>query len=317
MSVRRWLIALAAIGVALMGLLAPVALAQSTDRGAAADGAFVVLTGRLEVKPGDAIDAAIIFDGDASVAGEVTGTVMAFNGDVVISGTVGGDVVAINGRVTATDGSTIEGDVVSSKTPDIAKGATVKGDVTQQTVNFDVEGIAFASRMAYWVAASVSAFILGLLLTLVWARAADAIADAARRRVGPSIGWGALAFFGLPILAVILIVTLVGALLGIGVLMGLVLIYSIGYAVGAFALGRLILKPPTNRFLAFLLGWGILRVIALVPGLGGLMFVVATVWGLGAIVVAAFRASRGAATAAPAIVAPSGAAPLPPMPGAP
>jgi len=100
--------------------------------------------------------------------------------------------------------------------------------------------------------------------------------------------------------------------------MGLVLLYSIGYAAGAFALGRLILKPPTHRFLAFLLGWGILRVIALVPGIGGLMFMVATVWGLGAIVVAAFRASRGAAPAGAALVgAAPGAAPLPPMPGAP
>jgi hypothetical protein len=243
---------------------------------------------------------------------------MAFNGNVVITGTVGGDVVALNGRVTVTDTGVIEGDVVSSRTPAIAEGATVNGDTRQQTVNFDVEGIAFASRMAYWVAASVSAFILGLLLTLAWARAADAIADASRRRVGPSIGWGALAFFGLPIIAVILIVTLVGALLGIGVLLGLVLIYSIGYAAGAFALGRLILKPPTNRFVAFLLGWGILRVIALVPGIGGLMFMVATVWGLGAIVVAAFRASRGVAPTGPAEIGGApGTAPLPPMPGAP
>ena len=320
MSVRRWLIALVAVGVALMGLLAPAALAQSGKVGRGSSDSFVVLTGRLEVKPGDTFATAVIFDGDATIEGTVTQTVMAFNGDVLVSGTVGRDVIAVNGRVTVADGATVEGDVVSSEAPTIEPGATVNGDVTQQTVNFDVGDVAFVSRVAYWIAASVSAFVLGLLLTLVWARAADAIADTARRRGGASIGWGALMFFVLPIVALILVATIVGALLGVGILLGLVLIYSIGYAAGALAFGRLLLKPPTNRFLAFLLGWGILRMIALVPGIGGLMFVVATVWGLGAIVVAAFRASRGAAPMASGAEALPGAAPpapLPPMPGTP
>lgn len=318
MSVRRWLIALGAVGVALTGLLAPAALAQSGNAGTgSADDSFVVLTGRLEVKPDDTFDTAIIFDGDATIEGTVTQTVMAFNGDIVVSGTVGEDVIALNGRVTVTDGATIEGDVVSSKAPEIAQGATVNGTVSQQNVTFDFGNVALVSRIAYWLAASVSAFILGLLLTLAWPRPADAVAEASRRRVGPSIGWGALMFFVLPIVAVILIATLVGALLGVGILMGLVLLYSVGYAAGAFAFGRLLLKPPTNRFLAFLLGWGILRAIALVPVLGGLMFVVATVWGLGAITVAAFRASRGAGPMAPALATAPGAVPLPPMPEAP
>jgi hypothetical protein len=316
MSARTWVIALTAIVIAGLGLFAPLAVAQEVSTGASG-GSFVVLTGRLEVRPDDRIDDAVIFDGDATVDGDVAGTVTAFNGDITISGTVDGDVIALNGRVTLTDGASIGGDVVSSEDPDIAPGATVGGTVRRQPVNWDVEGFAIASRIAYWVAASVSSFILGLLLTLVWPRAADAVADSARRRVGPSIGWGALAFFGLPIAAVLLIVTLVGALLGVGVLLGLVLIYSIGYAAGALAFGRLLLKPPTKRFLAFLLGWGILRLVALIPVLGGLLFVATAVWGLGAVVVAAFRAARGAGPALPEAVVPPGAAPMPPMPSAP
>ena len=66
MTVRRWLIAGAAIGVALAGLWAPAALAQSSggDVGASTD-SFVVLTGRLEVKSGETFNDAVIFDGDA------------------------------------------------------------------------------------------------------------------------------------------------------------------------------------------------------------------------------------------------------------
>lgn len=316
MTVRRWLVAVGAIGVALLGLWAPAALAQSSgsDVGSSTN-TFVVLTGRLEVKPGDTFDDAIIFDGDATIDGTVTGTAMAFNGDVVVSGTVGGDVVTTNGRVTLTDGATVGGNVVSSKAPDVASGATVGGEVRHQTFTFDAGNLALVSRIAYWIAASVSSFLIGLLLTLVWPRASDAIAAAARDRVGPSIGWGFLMFFGIPIVGGILLITLVGALLGVGMLLALVLIYSIGYAAGALAFGRLLLKPPTGRFLAFLLGWGILRLVALVPVLGGLLFLAATVWGLGAITVAAYRASRGAAQAE--LVPTSGAAPMPPMPTTP
>ena len=46
--------------------------------------------------------------------------------------------------------------------------------------------------------------------------------------------------------------------------------YSVGYVAGCYFLGRLILKEPKNRLLAFLVGWGILRVVNIVPVLGGL-----------------------------------------------
>ena len=107
--------------------------------------------------------------------------------------------------------------------------------------------------------------------------------------------------FGLPILAVIAIVTLVGIPLGVGLLLALTPIYAVGYVTGAWLLGRLLLKrPTTSRYVAFLAGWGILRVVALIPILGGLGWLVATVFGLGALIVAAWRARRAYPAAPPA-----------------
>jgi hypothetical protein len=51
--------------------------------------------------------------------------------------------------------------------------------------------------------------------------------------------------------------------------------------------------------LAFLVGWGILRVLALVPILGGLVGFAAVVFGLGALAVGIWRA-RTTSRAAPA-----------------
>jgi hypothetical protein len=51
--------------------------------------------------------------------------------------------------------------------------------------------------------------------------------------------------------------------------------------------------------LAFLVGWGILGVLALIPILGGLVWFAAVVFGLGALLVAIWRA-RTTSRAAPA-----------------
>jgi hypothetical protein len=48
-------------------------------------------------------------------------------------------------------------------------------------------------------------------------------------------------------------------------------IYALGYGASAWILGRSLLRPPTAWVAALLVGWAILRVVALVPILGGLV----------------------------------------------
>jgi hypothetical protein len=296
------LIVLLATGV----LLAPPAAAQSPAGGEP----IVVLTGWLDVPEGVSVDDAVIFDGDATIDGTVEGNAVAFNGDVTIRGRVVGDVVAFTGHVTLASGASVGGDIVSRTDPTIAQDATLGGRIVRNELR--AQSLVLVGRLAFWVVASVSSLLLGLLIVLVFPRGADATVDAARRRVGASIGFGALVFVGIPIVGAIALATIVGALFGIAVLTGMVLLYSVAYAAGALAAGRLLLKPPRKAVLAFLLGWTILRVLALVPVIGGVLFVAAAVWGFGALAVAGTRAGR--ATVGPV---PDGAAlapPLPPMP---
>jgi hypothetical protein len=105
------------------------------------------------------------------------------------------------------------------------------------------------------------------------------------------VGWGVLVFFLFPIVAVLLLVTVVGLPLGIFMLLALALLYTVGYVAGAHAIGRLVVKPPTSRFLAFLAGWGILRVLGLIPIVGGLVWTLASIFGFGVLWVASRRAA--------------------------
>ena len=128
-------------------------------------------------------------------------------------------------------------------------------------------------------------------------RGANRIEEARRTGIVPSIAWGLALFFGLPILAIVALVSLVGIPLGLGVLAGLGLIYALGYRASAWVLGRAILRGPTAWIVVFLVGWAILRVAALIPILGGLVWFAAVVFGLGVLVVAVWRARSTPQTA--------------------
>ena len=255
------------------------------------DGSLVVLTGDAVVGPGDIVDSVVVFDGAVRVEGTVRDSVVAFNGPVTIIGDVDGDVVVFDGALVVQTGAHIAGDVFADRRM-VAPGARIDG-TTSSTARFAVAAgwAAVAIGVAVWIAIAVSILLLGLLLLWFAPRAADAVLMAGKTAVGPSIGWGAAAFFGLPVLGVIAIATLVGLPLGIGILLALALIFAIGHVTGAWVLGRLIVKKG-SRFGAFALGWAILAVVGLIPGVGGLTWFAATVYGLGVICVAAFRARR-------------------------
>ena len=278
----------------LLGLATP-AWAQDDQ----ADEAFVVLSGRANVPEGEEVGDLVVFHGSSAVDGTVNGSVTTFDAPVTISGRVNGDVVVFNGRVELQDGANVTGDVVSRGEPVVASGATIGGETERIQTNFNWDGFGWVGRLAWWLAVSVSTLVVGLVLLWLVGRGARRIAEAGWTGIGPSIGWGLLAFFGLPILGIIALVTIVGIPLGLGLLAALGLIYALGYSAAAWIVGRRILREPTAWILAFLVGWGILRVLALVPILGGLVGFAAVVFGLGALMVGIWRA-RTTSRAAPA-----------------
>ena len=73
-------------------------------------------------------------------------------------------------------------------------------------------------------------------------------------------------------------------------LLALFPLYALGYVASAYVLGRAILSDSRGRVAAFLAGWGILRAVAFIPGLGVLAWLGATVFGLGVLTVALWRA---------------------------
>jgi len=251
----------------------------------------IVLNGELTIAEGQTVDTAVIFHGPATIQGTVTGSVVVFDGRADISGVVQDDVVVFNGDVHVLSGGEVAGDVVSRERATIDPGGTVGGDQRSIDARFDAADVGFASRIAWWIGYSVSTLVLGLLLLLIAPSLDLAIVRAARERMGAALGLGALGFFLLPIVGVLLLAVVVALPLGLFLLMALALLYTVGYVTGAHALGRMLVKPPRSRFVAFLVGWAILRIVALVPVAGGLLWLIASILGLGILWVAARRQS--------------------------
>jgi len=302
---NRRVLLIAGAAVLLSCLAASPAFAQAKD--AADENADqIVMTGRLVVSADETVDTAVIFNGPALVEGTVRESLVVLNGDAEVTGTVQEDVIVLNGDLVIRSGAEVGGDLVTKSTPQVEDGATVRGERKSVATEFKIDEVGFGGRVVWWVAYSVSVLILGLLLLVFAPQLFPSVRETARTRLGPSIGWGAGLFFLLPIGSVLLLITVVGLPLGIFLLLALAFIYTLGYVVATLAVGNMIMRSSSNRFVVFLVGWVGLRLVALIPFLGGWLWLLGCIWGLGLLALAIHR--RATDTPAPA---------MPPMPPAP
>lgn len=259
---------------------------------------LLVRGGPLVVESCTSTDAVVVGDSDVLVDRDarVDGPVVVVNGTAVIRGLVTGDVVVLRGRAVIERTAQVEGDVVSSQKPVVSERAEVDGSVERVQFTAILNGIGIAARVAWWVAISVSTLVAGLVFTGAFGGVAQRTVQTARTRVGPSIGTGVIASIGVPLVFGLLLFTLVATPLGLAGLAGMAPLYFLGWVAGALLVGQLILRDRTGPVLAFVLGWLILRVVGVLPILGGLITFAATVYGLGAALVAIWYLTRSTGT---------------------
>jgi cytoskeletal protein CcmA (bactofilin family) len=277
----RRALALIAASLALLATGAPGAAAQA---GGDAEEATVVINGDVTVERGETVEGVFIANGDARIAGRVDGDVVLAAGDALVSGRIDGNLVTIAGQARLLPTASVGGDLIyGDERPRVAPAATVAGSIEKEDWPGSIGLFPFIGAFVFWLAMSISAAVLGILLLLLAPRAADAVFARARDRIGPTIAIGIAILIVLPLAALLATITLVGLPLGIGIGLALLPLVAIAYVTSAWALGRAIVKPPRGQILAFLAGLAILRALALVPILGVLVWLAAVVVGLGLI----------------------------------
>lgn len=291
MATLRRASALGMLAIAVLAIGAAAALAQDAGDGAARETeAQIVLSGTVTVPRGREVDEVVVFHGRATIGGVALGDVLVLDGPIVVNGQVSGSVIAVNGDVTLGPGAQVRGDVMAGGTVTADPEAQVFGDVSDG-VSFTLRGpLEALGRFLVWLALSVSTLLILAALVLLAPRGADAVHAAATTAPWPSAGWGLASLVGLPVLAVLLVVSVLGMPLGLTLLLALAFVLFVGSALSAWVVGRLLWTPPRSRWLALLFGWLALSAATAVPRLGVVVWVLAAGFGLGAATVATWRA---------------------------
>ncbi len=283
--------------VAIVALAPAAAVAQETER----DGGLALrLGGDYMVGEADVVEAAIVVDGDADVAGHVEDLLLVVNGDADVSGTVDGTVVMINGTLRVADGGMVNDVSLIRSDLEEAPGATVAGEVNEATQwGLWASGAIILFGLAFWVAMTFAVLVGALVFAAVAGRQLSEGSRLMSDAPGQSILSGIIAFVGLPIVAVFAMLTIIGIPLGLGMLLFLLPMLSfLGYIVAGTWLGRLILSRTVARgdgghpYREALVGVLILQLAVLIPGLAPAVFVVGSVWGTGALAYTAYRNLR-------------------------
>jgi cytoskeletal protein CcmA (bactofilin family) len=287
-----------AVRAAIVALLALLLGAGSAS--AATD--HVVISGGAVVPAGETAGDVVVLDGTVRIAGHATGDVVSVGGPVQVTGRVDGDLIAVSDRASLGPRASVGGDLrYGDEAPVLARGARVGGKISNEDWADAANGGGWVSLLGWWLAVSVSTLVVGVLLVWLAPGALSAAERAVRDRLGATVAWGVAIVIGLPLLAVLALVTVVGIPFGIALLLALVPVLAVAYATTAWIVGRRVLRNRSSSpWVALLAGWGILRILALIPVAGALVGLAATIVGLGALTVALWRArSPGAPAVSP------------------
>ncbi len=290
---RRALHMLGAILVIALGalLVAPiVAAADETEH----DGRVLIATGGdLTVPAGEQADAVMVIGGEARIAGAVE-TLIVIDGRAILDGAQAETIIAVRSPVDLAGATTIGGDVMTFDSV-VTQAATVQlgGTVRDLAPEIAGAGFVFASAMLLlYIGFGVATIAAGLLMAALAARQVREAETLIRRE---PVMVMAVAIVGLVVpivVSIALMVTVVGAPLGLGILFGLwPLVAFLGYLVAGIAIGDWILgriSPHVVRerpYLAAVIGLIVLHIVGIVP----LVSAIASLFGFGAVVLLAWR----------------------------
>ncbi len=255
----------------------------------AVGGNITTLGGNVRIDDDSDVEGSVVAGaGNMEVFGPIGKGITAGAGTLLIGNTVGGDVVAGVEELDLAANAKINGELnyMSEEKAGIAEGASVTGkinhQVTQGVDEEDKEKLFAGLNIGFAIFKFLTLLVIGSLLLWAVPNFMRNTSVAVRENPLQSLAIGFLVLVVTPIVAVVLMITLIGLPLGLVLLLGYFFLIYISVIFTAVAVGDRILDKKSNRFLAFALGLFIISVLLLVPVIGGLVDFAAMLLGLGA-----------------------------------
>lgn len=248
---------------------------------------------RIEQLAGSQVAGETVVTGqDLVLRGRTEGALQANGRDVLLDGRFGSAEIRAQ-DLTLTAGARVDGPLryVSPRAADLRPGAVVAGPLSHQ--------VGTARRWAWslpaWLGRAflfLAGSLAGVILALLMPGGLAAVAREFRRSPGLSMGAGAGILFGVPILAILLMITLIGIPLAFTVLGLYALGLYLAWVFAAIVLGdSLLLRLPVRSLrlrmsLAALLGVAVLLLLQALPWIGGIVALLALMAGFGGVTLA-------------------------------
>ena len=290
---KRLLVMAAAVAF-LLGLGAPAVLAAGPIPDARS--VLVSVNRAVDVPAGDHLDTLVVAGGSARISGDVT-TIVVLGGTATLSGATAESLVVVNGTADLQAGTTVRGNVRTlDGTVTQAPGATVGGTVRNLDADLAALGILLVPVFILLsLGLGLAAVAAALLVAAFGARQVRSVESLIVRQPGHALVAGIVGAIAFPFVAFLLIATVLGAPIGIAML--LIVLPAIAFLswivaaiwIGDWIVTRLRGNPEPDRpYRAAVVGVIVLAILGVLP----FVSTIATLFGFGALLLAAWGVLR-------------------------
>jgi hypothetical protein len=229
---------------------------------------------------------AYLAGGTVHVEGTVAGDLYAGAGEVVLDGTVEGDVRVEAEELSIGPGARIGGNLtyrVESEGASISPDAEILGEVEVLAPREEIG----PSAITMYIIRLVMFILSGAILIALLPGVASGLVEVVRRRPAPALGLGFLSAVGVPAVALVMAITVIGIPLALMLAAAYAASVYVAPAVPAMWLGELLLSPRGAserevRLRSFLVGGPLIGIVILLPWAGFIVRLVTGLLGLGA-----------------------------------
>ena len=292
---------LGALGALLIAAALPAlpAAAAVSDSAGTDGGVLVRVAGDVAVPASRSVDVVVVVQGDLSLEGKVE-VVVVVDGTAALTGATVGTLVVVGGEAVLRDGTVVTGDVVlPNSTMDRDGSSRIDGEVVTDLSGFQ-RALTFVN-IVLAVGGALLTILAALLLAAIAPGTVRSAVTAIRADTGRVAIGGLVFWLALPLAAVPLLLTVVGAPTALAIwLLVLPAVAFAGYIVSAIWIGQLIVDRRGERhhpYVAALVGTALLLAVGLIPFLGGLVGFAAAIVGGSALALTAWRSFRSGPSA--------------------
>ncbi len=226
---------------------------------------------------------------DAELGADIGRELWGAASSLVFSGKIAGDLRYYGAELELTDKAHVGGDlqamVANDSSLQIDDSAVILGERRVEAIPEEAHSHSTSDYYFGRLMKLLAAFLFGLVMYWLFPSLRFASALGGRELLGTS-AWGAVTLITTPLLAILLMITLIGLPIGLaGLLLWIIAMYAAPIVAGAYVGDAILANAEQHRpILALFLGLLILFVLASIPFVGSATRLIALIVGLGIIV---------------------------------